>query len=195
MAKNTDQTTNTNQTTNTDQTNKPTIKEITPEFTEALGVKLARSIPEQYHQKYLNIATQIVFFCQVYETEDAFKKICLKALGKLCRKNTEPLSSGRDYTWAAGIVYAIARNCNMLGNRGNFLLGTPRQSISADEISSFFKVSKGGVSEKSKIIQEELGITQSKSEWLLPSQSEMNDTLKSFGKLMRMDQGRRRGRY
>ena len=70
---------------------------------------------------YAIISDMIVSYCESRFDEE-FTDICLHALQKLCRKRTEPMSAGRNNMWAAGIIYAIAQNCNMIGNNGNMLL-------------------------------------------------------------------------
>ena len=117
--------------------------------------------------------------------DEEFEALCLHALQKLCRKRTEPMASGRNNMWAAGVIYAISQNCNMIGNNGNMLIGRPRYRLKSDDLCAALGVSKGGVSEKAKAIRKELAITQGKEEWLLPSQREGSRVLKDFNKVMR----------
>ena len=96
------------------------------------------------------------------------------------------MATGRNNMWAAGIIYAISQNCNMIGNNGNMLIGRPGYRLKSDDLCAALGVSKGGVSEKAKAIRKELAITQNKEEWLLPSQREGSRVLKDFNKAMRM---------
>jgi len=61
--------------------------------------------------------------------------------------------------WAAGIIYAVSQNCNMIGNGGDWLLGRPSYRLNPDELCENLEVSKGGVSGKAKTIRKELGMT------------------------------------
>ena len=141
-------------------------------------------IPPKYQDKYAIIAEMITSYCED-RFDDDFTDLCLHALQKLCRKRTEPMASGRNNMWAAGIIYAISQNCNMIGNNGNMLLGRPGYRLKSDDLCEALGVSKGGVSEKAKAIRKELAITQGKEEWLLPSQREGSRVLKDFNKVMR----------
>ena len=142
------------------------------------------AIPPKYQEKYVIIAEMITSYCGE-RFDDDFKELCLHALQKLCRKRTEPMASGRNNMWAAGIIYTISQNCNMIGNNGNVLLGRPGYRLKSDDLCEALGVSKGGVSEKAKAIRKELAITQGKEEWLLPSQREGSRVLKDFNKVMR----------
>lgn len=127
-------------------------------------IEIPSTIPQPYKEKYGNIAVMIVSFCDE-KLDDEYKELCLHALQKLCRKRTEPMATGRDNMWAAGIVYAIAQNCNLVGNRDIFM-STPEYQLSPDVVSSYFGVSKGGMSEKAKNIRKELNITKERDEWV-----------------------------
>ena len=119
------------------------------------------------NEKYENISSMIIDYCSI-NLDDDYKDLCLHALQKLCRKRSAPLSKGRENMWAAGIVYAIAQNSNLVGNRPDLFLGIPKYHLMADEMASFFGVSKGGMQEKAKTIREILGISRDKEEWLTP---------------------------
>ena len=148
-------------------------------------MSLPAGIPPQFQEKYTVIAEMISSYCSSRFDEE-FTGLCLYALQKLCRKRTEPMATGRNNMWVAGIIYAIAQNCNMIGNNGNMLLGRPKYRLKSDDLCESLGVSKGGVSEKAKAIRKELAITQRKEEWLLPSQRERSRVLKDFNKAMRM---------
>ena len=145
---------------------------------------LPTGIPQQYQEKYAIIAEKIVSYCDG-RFDDDFTELCLYALQKLCRKRTEPMATGRNNMWAAGIIYAISQNCNMIGNNGDMLIGRPRYRLKSDDLCVVLGVSKGSVSEKAKAIRKELAIKQSKEEWLLPSQRERSRVIKDFNKAVR----------
>ena len=149
-----------------------------------MGSNMPTGMPPKYQDKYAIIAEMITSYCEG-RFDDDFKDLCLHALQKLCRKRTEPMASGRNNMWAAGIIYAISQNCNMIGNNGNMLIGRPGYRLKSDDLCEALGVSKGGVSEKAKAIRKELAITQGKEEWLLPSQREGSRVLKDFNKVMR----------
>ena len=82
--------------------------------------------------------------------------------------------------WAAGIVYAIAQNCYLVGNRYDIMSGKPKYHFTSDEIASAFGVSKGSMSAKAKAIRDDLGITNVKNEWLHPDMREMNTMMNNL---------------
>ena len=133
-------------------------------------VKIPSTIPQQFKEKYSSIASLITSFCDE-KLNDEYKELCLHALQKLCCQWNEPLAKGKDNMWAAGIVYAIAQNCNLIGNRDIFM-SRPEFHLTSDEISSYFSVSKGGMQAKAKNIKEELSISKSRDEWV--TQKERN---------------------
>ena len=120
------------------------------------------NIPPQYHEKYAIIAEMITSYCNS-RFDDDFTLLCIHALQKLCRKRTEPMASGKNNMWAAGIIYAIAQNCNMIGNNGNMLLGRPKYKLKSDDLCEALGVSKGGVSEKAKAIRKTEGMEKVKN--------------------------------
>ena len=140
-------------------------------------------IPEKYKKKYAEIESMIKGFCMEYLDEEYFV-LCIHALRKLCRKRTDPMASGRNNMWAAGIVYAIVKNAGLVGKRDLFM-GMPKYSVSADIVASFFGVSKGGMSEKEKGIRKELVITPTKDEWLVSSLYERNAVRKRIIGMLR----------
>ena len=142
------------------------------------------SIPEAYRQRYETVAGMIIPFCQKHLNAD-YENLCIHALQKLCRKRNEPMSTGRDNMWAAGIVYAICQNCCVVGNDRYALLSRPKFRLSAEDISTAFGVSKGGMSERAKFIREELGITRNKAEWLAPELQEGAKVLAQFDRIMK----------
>jgi hypothetical protein len=144
---------------------------------------VSANIPEKYRKKYEEIESMIKGFCKEYLDEEYFF-LCVHALQKLCRKHTEPMSSGRNNMWAAGIVYAIVQNTGLVGKR-YLLMGAPKYNLSTDKVASFFGVSKGGMSEKAKGIRKELAIIPTRDEWLVPSLHERNAVRKELDRMLR----------
>ena len=140
-------------------------------------------IPE-YQKHYDAISTMITAFCDQHLDAD-YKALCFHALDKLSRKRPFPLTKGRDNMWAAGIVYAIAQNCCLIGNQHGLLFSKPKYHFTSDEIAGAFGVSKGSASAKAKAIREQLGIRNDRNEWLPPDMHEkntmMNAMRKAFG--------------
>ena len=135
-------------------------------------------IPE-YQEHYDAISSMITSFCEQH-LDDDYKALCFHALKMLSRKRPFPLSKGRDSMWAAGIVYAIAQNCLLVGNQYDILCGKPEYHFTSDQIADAFGVSKGGVSAKAKAIRDQLGIRKDKNEWLPPDRHEMNTMMNNL---------------
>ena len=72
-----------------------------------------------------------------------------------------------------------------VGNDRYALLSRPKFRLSAEDISTAFGVSKGGMSERAKFIREELGITRNKAEWLAPELQEGAKVLAQFDRIMK----------
>jgi hypothetical protein len=124
------------------------------------------AVPKKMQGKYDEIAAYIVPFCDE-KMNDEYKELCLHALEKLCRKRPSPVMSGRPYTWAAGIVYAIGQN-NWVFDKHSAI------SMTADELVAPFGVAKSTASSKAAEIRKMLKINPSNSEWVLPSDLEKN---------------------
>ena len=138
----------------------------------------------EYQTHYDTVASLITAFCDQHLDAD-YKVICFHALDKLSRKRPFPFLTGRDQMWAAGIVYAIAQNCCLIGNQHGLLFSKPKYHFTSDEIAGAFGVSKGSASAKAKAIREQLGIRNDRNEWLPPDMHEkntmMNAMRKAFG--------------
>ena len=65
--------------------------------------------PQAIDKKLDEIAQLIQQFCSASLNEE-FLDVCMHVLKKLSRKRPSPLVSGKERTWACGIVYAIASN-------------------------------------------------------------------------------------
>jgi len=137
----------------------------------------------EYQTHYDTVASLITAFCDQHLDAD-YKVICFHALDKLSRKRPFPFLTGRDQMWAAGIVYAIAQNCYLIGNQYDLLCGKPKYHFTSDEIAGAFGVSKGSASAKAKAIREQLGIRNDRNEWLPPDMREMNTMVKKLRKAL-----------
>lgn len=91
------------------------------------------AIPNAMQEKYGGIASLIAEFCDD-RLNDEYKGLCLRLLEKLCRKRPSPLLKGREETWAAGIVYAVAAN-NFIFDKAN------PYSMTAQDIADGFNLS------------------------------------------------------
>lgn len=118
------------------------------------------SIPKAMQEKYDSIAELVVGFCDAHLNE-AYKALCLKLLEKLCRKRPSPLLGGREETWAAGVVYAIAAN-NFIFDKSN------PYAMSAQEIADEFNLSAATAANKASQIKKMFGISYFNAEWMLP---------------------------
>ena len=124
------------------------------------------SVPKKMQAKYEEITGLTDAFCQAHLT-DEYAQLCRKLAAKLSRKRPSPLSGGRSKSWAAAILYTIAR-VNFLFDKSQ----TPH--MRADELCRKIGVSQGTASAKSKKIMDMLGIHQLHPDWTLPSQMDDN---------------------
>jgi hypothetical protein len=88
-------------------------------------------------------------------------------MAALSRKRPSPLESGRERSWAAGIVYALGR-VNFLSDDSI----EPHMTMS--ELCEKIGVSQGNASSRSREIRNRLGLMQLHPDWCLPSMLEEN---------------------
>ena len=124
------------------------------------------SVPKKMQTRYDEITSLTDAFCQAHLT-DEYAQLCRKLAAKLSRKRPSPLAGGRSKSWAAAILYTIAR-VNFLFDKSQ----TPH--IRADELCRKIGVSQGTASAKSTQIMDMLGIFQLHPDWSLPSQMDDN---------------------
>jgi hypothetical protein len=117
------------------------------------------AIPKAMQEKYDAIAVLVTEFCDMH-LNDEYKALCLKLLEKLCRKRPSPLLGGREETWAAGIVYAIAAN-NFIFDKSN------PYAMSAQEIADEFNLSAATAGNKASQIKKMFGISYLNTDWML----------------------------
>ena len=117
------------------------------------------AIPKAMQEKYDDIAPLIAEFCDD-RLNDEYKGLCLHLLEKLCRKRPSPLLGGREETWAAGIVYAIATN-NFIFDKAN------PYHMTAQELADGFNLSASTTGNKASELRRMFDISYMNSEWVL----------------------------
>lgn len=146
-------------------------------------MNIPKSIPPQFQEKYEEAASMIIPFCTNYLDKE-YEELCIRALQKLCRKKSEPMSSGRINMWGAGIVYAITQNNGVSGNKTSSLTSDSRFHLDAASIASAFGVSKSGMAEKANIVKSQLGISPSNEEWFISSSRDSVQAMKMMRSMM-----------
>jgi len=115
----------------------------------------------------MEVAEIIKTFCDEKLNDDDYKRICLEALAKLCRKRPSPLQSGKARTWACGIVYAIGSN--------NYIFDKSQpHHMTATDIARWFGLAKSTAGSKANEISNLLGLNRWHNEFILPSIAEKN---------------------
>ncbi|NQT74250.1 MAG: hypothetical protein HQ553_16015 [Chloroflexi bacterium] len=105
-------------------------------------------------------------FNDTHLTEE-YADLCRQMTATLCRKRPSPLTKGRPTTWAAAIIYTIARV--------NFLFDkTQTPHMTATELCKLLGISQNTASSKSTQIMDLLDIMQFQPEWTCPSQMDNN---------------------
>lgn len=124
------------------------------------------AIPRAMQEKYDEIAPLIAEFCEDHLNDD-YKSLCLHLLEKLCRKRPSPLLKGRESTWAAGIVYAIAAN--------NFIFDKENPCcMTAQEIADEFNLSAATTGNKASELRRMFDISYLNTEWVLKEHLQHN---------------------
>lgn len=126
-------------------------------------------IPKEMEKTYEEISELLTEYSKEYLNQE-YEELCLHALEKLCRKRPSPLKSGRQNTWAAGIVYAIGSN--------NFIFDKSQPiHMTAKELAAPFGVAASTASSKAALIKKALKIDYFHAEWCLHSQIADNPLL------------------
>ena len=123
-------------------------------------------VPRIMREKYEAITEITDEFCQKHLNED-YADLSRKMAAALCEEEPSPLESGRERSWAAGIVYALGR-VNFLSDNS----WEPHMTMS--ELCEKIGVSQGNASSKSREIWSRLGLIQMDPDWCLPSMLEEN---------------------
>jgi hypothetical protein len=124
------------------------------------------SIPQEMRKKYEAIIKITDEFCQQH-LNDEYADLSRKMAAALCNEEPSPLESGRESSWAAGIVYALGR-VNYLSDDSI----EPHMTMS--ELCEKIGVSQSNASSKSREIWKRLGLMQLHPDWCLPSMLEEN---------------------
>lgn len=67
------------------------------------------SVPKAQREIYEQLTALTDAFCGEHLNE-GYAQLTRRALAALCRKNPNPLNSGRPSTWACGVLYALGQN-------------------------------------------------------------------------------------
>ena len=132
-------------------------------------LKPGERIPKDLKGRYEEISEQLIQFSDSY-LNDEYKELLLQALSKLCRKRPSPVTSGRSATWAAGIVHAVGSANFIFDKNSEF-------NYSADEIASYFGISKSTSGNQANKIRKLLNIHYGNAEWVLPSEMKNNSLI------------------
>jgi len=129
-------------------------------------------VPKTMLDKYNVIAPIITEFCETYLNEE-YGAMSLLMLEKLCRKRPSPVVSGKPYTWACGIVYAVG-SVNFLFDKSQ----TPH--MRAADLAEKFGISPSTAGNKAGEIKKKLNIGVFDTEWTLPSRYGSNPMMWTF---------------
>ena len=124
------------------------------------------SVPRKMRERYEAITGITDKFCREHLNEE-YAELARKMAAALSRKRPSPLESGREKSWAAGIVYALGRV--------NFLSDDSREPyMTMSELCEKIGVSQANASAKSREIWHRVDLLQLHPDWCLPSMLEDN---------------------
>lgn len=124
------------------------------------------SVPQTMREKYETITGITDEFCHEHLNEE-YADLARKMTATLCRESPSPLESGRERSWAAGVVYALGRV--------NFLSDDSHEPYMAmSELCERIGVSQSNASSKSREIWDALDLIQLHPDWCLPSMLDEN---------------------
>ena len=123
-------------------------------------------VPRRMRQRYEAVIGITDEFCRQH-LNDEYADLSRTMAAALCDEEPSPLESGRERSWAAGIVYALGR-VNFLSDDSI----EPHMTMS--ELCEKIGVSQGNASSKSREIWNQLGLMQLHPDWCLPSKLEEN---------------------
>ena len=105
-------------------------------------------------------------FCAEHLTEE-FGEMCANLTDELAMHHEDLLERGQPKSWAAGVLYAIARV--------NFLFDASMEPhMRADELCSLFGVSQGNASEKATRIMDAMDLVQMHPDWTVDARKADN---------------------
>lgn len=123
-------------------------------------------VPNAMRDKYEEITAITERVCREHLNED-YADLSRKMAAALSRKRPSPLTQGRTKSWAAGIVYALAR-INFLFDKSQ----TPH--MTAAELCKAMEVSQGTASSKATTILDTLDLMLMDPNYSLPSMIDDN---------------------
>lgn len=123
-------------------------------------------VPKKMRERYEAIVALTDEVCAEH-LNDEYATMCRKLAAKLSRKRPSPLERGWAKSWAAAILYTLARV--------NFLFDQSRTPHwNAEDLAKAFGVSKSTASNKARDIEDMLEICIMDPDWTLPSQMDDN---------------------
>lgn len=131
-----------------------------------MSARDAYSVPRKMREKYETITEITGEFCREHLNEE-YADLSRKMAAALSRKRPSPLESGRERSWAAGIVYALGR-VNFLSDNSF----EPYMTMS--ELCEKIGVSQSNASAKSREIWYRLNLMPLHPDWCPPSRLEDN---------------------
>ena len=69
-------------------------------------MKTLPKVPNAINDKFISITGLVKSFCNKYLNEE-YAELSVKLTTKVARKRPSPLISGKENSWAAGIIHAI----------------------------------------------------------------------------------------
>ncbi len=124
------------------------------------------SVPEAMQARYAEITALTDAFC-LEKLNQEYARICREMTATLARKRPSPLPGGHARSWACAIAYTVG-SVNFLFDKSQ----TPH--LSADDLCTWFGLSKSTGGNKSNQIKQILKIGLMDMQWTLPSRMEQN---------------------
>ena len=123
-------------------------------------------VPRAMQARYDAITGMTDRFCEENLNAE-YADLSRKAAAALSRKRPSPLDTGRERSWAAGIVYALGQ-INFLFDRSQTPHTTP------GELCAMFGVAQSTASNKAKQIRDLLNMSYFDVQWSRPSKMDEN---------------------
>ena len=121
---------------------------------------------EKIKERQKQILDLVQGFC-VEKIDQEYAELAEKMIGKLGRKRTNPLSTGKVEVWAAGIIHALGGI--------NFLFDKSFEPyVSLDEINDYFDTKKSTTGNKSRQIRDMLKLDHWNNEFSTQKMAEKN---------------------
>ena len=129
-------------------------------------MKTLPKVPNAINDKFISITGLVKSFCNKYLNEE-YAELSVKLTTKVARKRPSPLISGKENSWAAGIIHAIGST--------NFVFDKSQKPyIQFHDIEKYFNLSSSTITAKSKSIRDMCKIYQLDPEWMLQSRVDAN---------------------